>query len=175
MPGTTHHSRPRRLARSFLVRLFHSLPFSGLRQRTLTPWLLVSLVKKRPDPFVALKKRPDPFVAFKASWSAIFAAIAIIRGQSRQPAKHGFGRKRFGSQDPPTSNVLGLSRLTPRDLYRVQIRLVGYLDHSSILPRNPESSTTSEATHSRHGSPIITQWESTKFHCGNVVVAKVEM
>ena len=36
-------------------------------------------------------------------------------------------------------------------------------------------SEPSEATHSRHGSPIITQWESTKFHCGNVVVAKVEM
>ena len=36
--GTTHHSRPRRLARSYLVRLFHSLPLSGLRRRTLTPF-----------------------------------------------------------------------------------------------------------------------------------------
>jgi hypothetical protein len=30
LPDTTHHSRPRRLARSYLVRLFHSLPSSGL-------------------------------------------------------------------------------------------------------------------------------------------------
>ena len=37
LPAVTHHSRPRRLARSYLVRLFHSLPFSGLRRRTLTP------------------------------------------------------------------------------------------------------------------------------------------
>jgi hypothetical protein len=29
-PDTTHHSRPRRLARSYLVRLFHSPPSSGL-------------------------------------------------------------------------------------------------------------------------------------------------
>ena len=29
LPDTPHHSRPRRLARSYLVRLFHSLPFSG--------------------------------------------------------------------------------------------------------------------------------------------------
>src|SRR4026208_2073107 len=30
LPDTTHHSRPRRLARSYLVRLFHSRPSSGL-------------------------------------------------------------------------------------------------------------------------------------------------
>jgi len=41
LPGTTHHSRPRRLARSYLVRLFHSLPLSGLRRRTLTPLVLL--------------------------------------------------------------------------------------------------------------------------------------
>jgi len=35
LPDTPHHSRPRRLARSYLVRLFHSLPLSGLRRRTL--------------------------------------------------------------------------------------------------------------------------------------------
>ncbi len=40
LPNATHHSRPRRLARSCLVRLFHSLPFSGLRRRTLTPFSL---------------------------------------------------------------------------------------------------------------------------------------
>ena len=39
LPDDTHHSRPRRLARSYLVRLFHSLPFSGFRRRTLTPLL----------------------------------------------------------------------------------------------------------------------------------------
>ncbi len=33
----THHSRPRRLARSYLVRLFHSLPLSGFRQHPLAP------------------------------------------------------------------------------------------------------------------------------------------
>src|SRR5574340_1089228 len=38
LPDSMHHSRPRRLARSYLVRLFHSLPSSGLRQRTLTPF-----------------------------------------------------------------------------------------------------------------------------------------
>ncbi len=38
----SHHSRPRRLARSYLVRLFHSLPFSGFRRRTLTPFRLQS-------------------------------------------------------------------------------------------------------------------------------------
>src|SRR5665213_3096740 len=37
LPDTTHHSRPRRLARSYLVRLFHSLLSSGLRRLTLTP------------------------------------------------------------------------------------------------------------------------------------------
>jgi hypothetical protein len=37
LPDDTHHSRPRRLARSYLVRLLHSLPFSGFRRRTLTP------------------------------------------------------------------------------------------------------------------------------------------
>jgi hypothetical protein len=39
LPDDTHHSRPRRLARSCLVRLFHSLPFSGFRRRTLPPGL----------------------------------------------------------------------------------------------------------------------------------------
>jgi hypothetical protein len=43
LPETTHHSRPRRLARSYLVRLFHSLPFSGLRRRTLSPSRPVTL------------------------------------------------------------------------------------------------------------------------------------
>jgi hypothetical protein len=33
----THHSRPRRLARSYLVRLLHSRLSSGLCRRTLTP------------------------------------------------------------------------------------------------------------------------------------------
>jgi len=39
LPDTPHHSRTRRLARSYLARLFHSLPFSGLRRRTLTPFV----------------------------------------------------------------------------------------------------------------------------------------
>jgi hypothetical protein len=33
LPDTAHHSRPRRLARSYLVRLFHSLPSSGFCRR----------------------------------------------------------------------------------------------------------------------------------------------
>ena len=39
LPDTTHHSRPRRLARSYLVRLFHSLLSSGLRRRTLASFV----------------------------------------------------------------------------------------------------------------------------------------
>ncbi len=39
LPDGPHHSGPRRLARSYLVRLFHSLPFSGLRRRTVSPFL----------------------------------------------------------------------------------------------------------------------------------------
>jgi SAM-dependent methyltransferase len=35
LPDTAHHSRPRRLARSYLVRLFHSLPSSGFCRRFL--------------------------------------------------------------------------------------------------------------------------------------------
>ena len=35
LPDTTHHSRPRRLARTYLVRLFHSLPSSGFYRRSL--------------------------------------------------------------------------------------------------------------------------------------------
>jgi hypothetical protein len=35
LPDTAHHSRPRRLARSYLVRLFHSLPSSGFCRRLL--------------------------------------------------------------------------------------------------------------------------------------------
>jgi hypothetical protein len=38
LPDTAHHSRPRRLARSFLVRLFHPLPFSGFCRRLLDPF-----------------------------------------------------------------------------------------------------------------------------------------
>jgi len=38
LPRPTHHSRPRRLARSYLVRLFHSQLSSGFRRRTLTPF-----------------------------------------------------------------------------------------------------------------------------------------
>src|SRR5580700_10552119 len=37
LPAPAHHSRPRRLARSYLVRLFHSQLSSGLCRRTLTP------------------------------------------------------------------------------------------------------------------------------------------
>src|SRR5580700_3756624 len=38
LPTPTHHSRPRRLARSYLVRLFHSQLSSGLCRRTLSPF-----------------------------------------------------------------------------------------------------------------------------------------
>jgi hypothetical protein len=38
LPAPAHHSRPRRLARSYLVRLFHSRLSSGLCRRTLTPF-----------------------------------------------------------------------------------------------------------------------------------------
>ena len=37
LPTPTHHSRPRRLARSYLVRLLHSQLSSGLCRRTLSP------------------------------------------------------------------------------------------------------------------------------------------
>ena len=47
LPNASHHSRPRRLAKSYLVRLFHSLPFSGLRRRTLTPFLRFQVVDVR--------------------------------------------------------------------------------------------------------------------------------
>ncbi len=43
LPDASHHSTPRRLARSYLVRLFHSRPFSGLRRRTLTPFLFSNI------------------------------------------------------------------------------------------------------------------------------------
>ena len=52
------------------------------------------------------------------------------------------------------------------------------LDHRTERRKHAiggSQSEPSEATHSRHGSPIITHWESTKFHWGIVVVAKVEM
>ena len=52
------------------------------------------------------------------------------------------------------------------------------LDHRAQRPEQAigrSQREPSEATHSRHGYPIITQWESTKFHCGIVVVAKAEM
>ena len=42
LPDATHHSRPRRLARSYLVRLFHSLPSPGLCRRT--PSIVVGLL-----------------------------------------------------------------------------------------------------------------------------------
>jgi|694.fasta_scaffold94802_1 hypothetical protein len=38
LPDEPHHSGPRRLARSYLARLFHSLLSSGLRRRTLSPF-----------------------------------------------------------------------------------------------------------------------------------------
>ena len=44
LPIQTHHSGPRRLAKSYLVRNFHSLPSSGFHWRTLSPFFL-----NRPD------------------------------------------------------------------------------------------------------------------------------
>ena len=38
LPHTTHHSGPRRLAKSYLVRNLHSLQSSGLCWRTVSPW-----------------------------------------------------------------------------------------------------------------------------------------
>src|SRR5580700_9206795 len=46
LPVPTHHSRPRRLARSYLVRLFHSQLSSGLCRRTPSPLLAPRSIKQ---------------------------------------------------------------------------------------------------------------------------------
>ena len=61
LPDDTHHSRPRRLARSHLIPLFHSLPFSGFRRRTGSD--VVNPIRKdqprRPCHALSLSESPD--------------------------------------------------------------------------------------------------------------------
>jgi hypothetical protein len=68
LPVTTHHSRPRRLAKSYLVRLFHSQLPSGLCRRTPSPLILPSCLKVWQTPsrerwdgrfFIVLKNSGD--------------------------------------------------------------------------------------------------------------------
>ena len=59
LPDNTHHSRPRRLARSYLVRLLHSLLFTGFRRRTPSPLV-------RPKRLTELTTSADKEVSAKA-------------------------------------------------------------------------------------------------------------
>src|SRR4051794_41898958 len=61
LPAPTHHSRPRRLARSYLVRLFHSRLSSGLRRRTLTPLFAFKQAQTILRKDLVCKKAPDTF------------------------------------------------------------------------------------------------------------------
>ena len=60
LPVPTHHSRPRRLARSYLVRLFHSRLSSGLCRRTPSPLIRPPLIR----PFNSSRSRRQRFVRF---------------------------------------------------------------------------------------------------------------
>jgi hypothetical protein len=80
LPDRTHHSRPRRPtfgrcpARSYLVRLFHSLLSSGIRRRTLTPY---PYRRRGIDIVLAPRDKMD------SKWHAEVAAIRLGKSGSQ--------------------------------------------------------------------------------------------